>query len=53
MGGAEMGAGGGTVEARVMEVIGIVEVVDGSRATRAGEVGGGVETVAEGVEGAV
>jgi hypothetical protein len=48
-----MGAGGGTVEARVVEVVGIEEVVDGSGATGAGEVGGGVDKVAEGVEGAV
>jgi hypothetical protein len=50
MGGAEMGAGGGIVEARVVEVVGMAEVVDGSRATGAREVGGGVEAVAEGVE---
>jgi hypothetical protein len=48
-----MGAGGGTMEARVVEVVGIAEVVDGSRATGASEVEGGVDTVAEGVEGAV
>jgi hypothetical protein len=42
-----------TVEAGVVEVVGIAEVVDGSGATGAGEVGGGVDTVAEGVEGAV
>jgi hypothetical protein len=53
IGGAEMGAGGGTMEARVVEVVGIAEVVDGSRATGASEVEGGVDTVAEGVEGAV
>jgi hypothetical protein len=53
MGEAEMGAGGGTVEAGVVKVVGIVEVVDGSRATGAGEVEGGVDTMAEGVEGAV
>jgi hypothetical protein len=53
MGGAEMGVGGGTVDARVVEVVGIAEVVDGSGATGAGEVGGGVDTMAEGVEGAV
>jgi hypothetical protein len=41
------------MEARVVEVVGIEEVVDGSGATRAGEVGGGVDTMAEGVEGAV
>jgi hypothetical protein len=51
MGGAETGAGGGTMEAGVVEVVGMVEVVDGSRATRAGEVGGGVVVVVEGVEG--
>jgi hypothetical protein len=33
MGGAEMGAGGGTVEAGVVEVVGMAEVVDASRAT--------------------
>jgi hypothetical protein len=49
---AEMGAGGGTMEAGVVEVVGMAEVVDDSRATGAGEVGGGVEAVAEGVEGA-
>jgi hypothetical protein len=49
----EMGAGGGTVEARVVVVVGIAEVVDGSRAIGAGEVGGGVDTMAEGMEGAV
>jgi hypothetical protein len=48
-----MGARGGTVGARVVEVVGIEEVVDGSGATGAGEVGGGVDTMAEGVEGAV
>jgi hypothetical protein len=53
MGGAKMGAGGGTMEARVVEVVGVAEVVDGSGAIGAGEVGGGVDTVAEGVEGAV
>jgi hypothetical protein len=50
-----MGAGGETVEAgvvEVVEVVGMAEVVDGSRATGAGEVGGGVEAMAEGVEGA-
>jgi hypothetical protein len=46
-----MGAGGGTMEERVVEVVGMAEVVDGSRATGAGEVGGGVVAVA-GVEGA-
>jgi hypothetical protein len=49
MGGAEAGAGPGAVEARVVEVVGTTEVVHGSRATGASEVGGGVETVAEGV----
>ena len=53
MGGAEMGAGGGTVEAGVVEVVGMAEVVDGSGAIGAGEVGGGEDIVAEGVEGAV
>jgi hypothetical protein len=48
-----MGAGGGTVEAGVVEVVGIAEVVDGSGAIGAGEVGGGEDIVAEGVEGAV
>jgi hypothetical protein len=47
MGGAEMGARGGTVEAGVVEVVGMAEVVDDS-----GAMGGGVEAVAEGVEGA-
>jgi hypothetical protein len=51
MGGAKMGAGGGIVEAGVVEVVGMVEVMDGSGATGAGEVGGGVVAVA-GVEGA-
>jgi hypothetical protein len=51
MGGAEKGAGGGAVEAGVVEVIGMAEVVDGSGVTGAGEVGGGVGAVA-GVEGA-
>ena len=46
-----MGAGGGTVEAGVVEVVGMAEVVDGSGATGAGKVGGGVVAVA-GVEGA-
>ena len=50
MGGAKMGAGGGTVKAGVVEVVGMSEVVDCFGATGAGEVGGGV--VAEvGVEG--
>jgi hypothetical protein len=53
MGEAEMGAGGGIVEAGVVEMVGIAKVVDGSRATGAGELEGGVDTVAEGVEGAV
>jgi hypothetical protein len=53
MGRAEMGAGRGTMETGVVEVVGIAEVVDGSGATGAGEVGGGVDIVAEGVEGAV
>jgi hypothetical protein len=39
------------MEERVVEVVGMAEVVDGSRATGAGEVGGGVVAVA-GVEGA-
>jgi hypothetical protein len=43
-----MGVRGGTVEAGV---VGMVEVVDGSGETGAGEVGGGVVAVA-GVEGA-
>jgi hypothetical protein len=51
MGGVEAGAR--AVEAGAVEVVGTVEVVDGSEATGAGEVGGGVETVAEGVGGAV
>jgi hypothetical protein len=33
MGGAKMGAGGGTMEAGVVEVVGMATVVDGSRAT--------------------
>jgi hypothetical protein len=33
MGGAEMGAGGGIVEAGVVEVVGIAKVEDGSGAT--------------------
>jgi hypothetical protein len=53
MGKAETRAGGGTVEARVVEVMGTTEVMDGSGATGAGEVGGGVETMAKCVEGAV
>jgi hypothetical protein len=51
MGGAERGTRGGAVEARVVEVVGMAEVVDGAGVTRAGEVGGGVVAVA-GVEGA-
>jgi hypothetical protein len=51
MGGAEMGAGGGTMEAGVVEVVGMAEVVDGSGATGAGKVRGGVVAVT-GVEGA-
>jgi hypothetical protein len=41
------------VEAGVVEVVVAVGVVDGSRATGAGEVGGRVETRSEGVERAV
>jgi hypothetical protein len=52
MGGAEMGAGGGTVEAAAVEVVGMAEVVDGFRATGVDAVGGGVVSLAEGVEGA-
>jgi hypothetical protein len=51
MGGAEKGAGGGAVEARVVDVVGMAEVVDGAGVTGAGEVGGGVVAVA-GVDGA-
>jgi hypothetical protein len=51
MGGAEKGAGGGAVEAGVVEVVGMVVVVDGAGVTRASEVGGGVVAVA-GVVGA-
>jgi hypothetical protein len=51
MGGAEKGAVGGAVEAGVVEVVGMAEVVDGSGVTGACEVGGGVVPVA-GVEGA-
>jgi hypothetical protein len=47
MGGAEAGAG--AVEAGVVEVVDTTGVVDGSGATGAGEVGGGVETMVEGV----
>jgi hypothetical protein len=50
MGGAEKGAGGGAVEAGVVEVVGMAEVVDGAGVTGAGEVGGGVVEVV-GVEG--
>jgi hypothetical protein len=39
------------VEAGVVEVVGMAEVVDGAGVTRAGEVGGGVEVV-KGVVGA-
>jgi hypothetical protein len=51
MGGAKKGAGGGAVEAGVVEVVGMAEVVDGSEMTGAGEVGEVVVAVA-GVEGA-
>ena len=51
MGGAEKGARGGAVEAGVVEVVGMAEVVDSSGVTGAGEVGGGVVAVV-GVEGA-
>jgi hypothetical protein len=53
MGGAQKGAGGGAVEAGVVEVVGMAEVVDGAGVTGAGEVGGGVVAVARvvGVEG--
>jgi hypothetical protein len=51
MGGAEMGAGGGTMEEGMVELVGMAEVVDGSGATGASEVGGGVVAMA-GVEGA-
>jgi hypothetical protein len=53
MSGVEMGAGGVKMEAGVVEVVGTTEIMDGFGATGAGEVGGGVETVVEGVEGAV
>jgi hypothetical protein len=55
MGEAKVGAGGGVgaVEAGVVEVVSTAEVVDGSGVTGAGEVGGGVQTVAKGVGGAV
>jgi hypothetical protein len=39
------------VEAEVVEVVDTAGVVDGSGATGAGEVGVGVETMAEGVGG--
>jgi hypothetical protein len=57
MGGAEKGAGGGAVEAGVVEVAGMTEVVDGAGVTGASEVGGGGVAVAgvaalAGVEGA-
>jgi hypothetical protein len=51
IGGAEAGAGGGPVEAGVVEVGGMAEVVDGAGVTGAGEVGGGVVAVV-GVVGA-
>jgi hypothetical protein len=51
MGGAEARAR--AVEVGVVEVVDTAGVVDGSGATRAGEVGGGVETVVEGVGGPV
>jgi hypothetical protein len=51
MGGAEAGAG--AVEAGVVEVVDASGVVEGSRATGAGEVGGGVVTGSEGVDRAV
>jgi hypothetical protein len=47
MGGAEAGAR--AVEVGVVEVVCTTEVVDGSGAIGAGEVGDGVETVAKGV----
>jgi hypothetical protein len=46
MAGAKKGVGGGAVEARVVEVVGMAEVVDGTGVTGAGEVGGGVVVVA-------
>jgi hypothetical protein len=49
IGGAE--AGVGAVEARVVEVVGMAEVVDGAGVTGAGKVGGGVVAVV-GVVGA-
>jgi hypothetical protein len=49
MGEVEAGGVVGAVEARVVEVVSTAEVVDGSGATGAGEVGGGIQTVAEGV----
>ena len=51
MGGAEKGAGGGAVQMGVLKVVGMAEVVEGSGATRASVVGGGVVAMA-GVEGA-
>jgi hypothetical protein len=46
IGGAEAGAGGGAVEAGVVEVEGMAVVVDGATGvTGAGRVGGGVEAV--------
>ena len=49
MGEAEAGGVVGAVEARVVEVVSTTEVVDGSGAIGVGEVGGGIQTVAEGV----
>jgi hypothetical protein len=40
MGGAEKGVGGVAVEAWVVEVVDMAEVVDGTGVTGAGEVGG-------------
>jgi hypothetical protein len=51
IGGAERGAGGGSVEAGVVEVVGMAEVLDGAGVTGAGKVGGGVVAVV-GVVGA-
>jgi hypothetical protein len=51
IGGAERGEGGGEVEAEVVEVVGMAEVVDGAGVMGVGEVGGGVVAVA-GVVGA-
>jgi hypothetical protein len=52
MGGAEKGAGGGAVEAGVVEVVGMAEMVDGAGVTGEGKVGGGVVAlvVVEGAE---